>query len=123
LFCLPEYTGESDLNFFNKEEILKYMDSGQTMFIICQLAFGAVATFLAIMLWSKTREVAWMLVIIGAIFAYVEIIYSILGVFGLSDGDYFMVGSVPVISILLPLLRMIFFIAAFTVMIVKQTKN
>ena len=99
------------------------MDTSQTVFVICELAFGAVATFLAIMLWSKTRDAAWMLIIIGAIFAYIEIIYSILGIFGLSDGDYFMVGSVPVISILLPLLRMIFFIAAFTVMIVKQTKN
>ena len=99
------------------------MDTGQTVFIICELAFGAAATFLAIMLWSKTRDAAWMLIIIGAIFAYIEIVYSILGIFGLSDGDYFLIGSVPVISFILPLLRMIFFIAAFAVMIVKQSKK
>lgn len=98
------------------------MDSGQTVFIICQLAFGAAATFLAIMLWSKTRDAAWMLIIIGAIIAYIEIVYSILGIFGLSDGDYFLIGSVPVVSFALPLIRMGFFIAAFAVMIFKQTK-
>ena len=98
------------------------MDSGQTLFIICQLAFGAAATFFAIMLWSKTRDAAWMLIIIGAILAYIEIIYSILGIFGLSDGIFFHIGTVPVISFVLPLLRMFFFIAAFTVMIFKQSK-
>jgi hypothetical protein len=99
------------------------MDSGQTAYILSQLSFGAVATFLAIMLWSKTRDPAWMLVVISAIFAYIEIVYSILGLFGIDGGNLFLIGSVPLISFVLPLLRMTFFIAAFIVMIVKHSRQ
>ena len=99
------------------------MDSGQTSYIICQLAFGAVATFLAIMLWSKTRDAAWMLIVMGTIFAYIEIIYSILGLFGIDGSNLFLIGSVPLISFVLPILRMIFFIAAFIIMIVRHSRQ
>ncbi|MDR2942037.1 MAG: hypothetical protein LBV17_05560 [Treponema sp.] len=99
------------------------MDSSQTAYILSQLVFGAVATFLAIMLWSKTRDAAWMLIVMGTIFAYVEIVYSILGLFGIDGRDLFLIGSVPLISFILPLLRMIFFIAAFVVMIVRHSRQ
>ena len=98
------------------------MDSGQTVFILSQLVLGAVASFLAIILWAKTRDLAWMLIICGAIVAYIEIVHSILGLFGMGGGDFFLIGSVPLISFILPLLRMIFFIAAFLVMIIKRHK-
>jgi len=98
------------------------MDSGQTIFILSQLAVGAAASFFAIMLWSRTREAAWMLIIIGAIVAYAEIVYSVLGLFGMG-GDFLLIGEVPLITFILPLLRMSFFIAAFTVMIVKQSRK
>jgi membrane-bound ClpP family serine protease len=99
------------------------MDSGQTAYILSQLSVGAVAAFLAIMLWSKTRDAAWMLVVMGTIFAYIEIVYSILGLFGIDGSNLFLIGSVPLISFVLPLLRMIFFIAAFVVMIVRHSRQ
>ena len=99
------------------------MDSGQTVFILGQLILGALAAFLAIMLWSRTRDAAWMFVIIGAIIAYIEIVYSILGLFGMSGGDFLLIGSVPLVSFVLPLLRMIFFISAFTIMIIRQLRH
>lgn len=99
------------------------MDSGQTVFIMSQLALGAVSTFLAIMLWSRTRDAAWMLIIFGAIIAYIEIVHSILDEFGMGGGDLFPIGSVPVISFVLPLLRMGFFISAFIIMIIRQFKH
>jgi len=99
------------------------MDSGQTAYILCQLAFGAVATFLAILLWSKTRDAAWMLIIMGTIFSYIEIVYSILGLFGIDGSNLFLIGSVPLISFVLPLLRMTFFIAAFIIMIIKHFRQ
>jgi hypothetical protein len=98
------------------------MDSGQIALIFCQLVLGAVATFFAILLWSRTRDAAWMLIIIGAIVAYTEIIYSILGLFGMG-GDFFLIGSVSLVSFVLPLLRMLFFIAAFLIMIIRQVKQ
>ncbi|MDR3020677.1 MAG: hypothetical protein LBU66_07225 [Treponema sp.] len=100
------------------------MDSGQTAFILSQLGIGAVATLLAILLWSRTRNMAWMLIIIGVIVSYIEIVYNILELFGLSGGDFLMIGSVPVVSFVLPLLRMVFFIAALIVMLywIKQSR-
>jgi hypothetical protein len=99
------------------------MDSGQTTFIICQLVFGAAAAFFAIMLWPRTRDIAWMLIIIGVIVSYIEIVHSILVIFGMGGGDLFLIGSVPLISFILPLLRMVFFIAGFLIMIMRQNKN
>jgi hypothetical protein len=91
------------------------MDSGQTVYILLQLVFGAAATFLAIMLWPKIRDVAWMLIIVGTIVSYIEIVYSILSVFGVSD--------LPLVSYILPTVKMAFFIAAFAVMIVRQSRQ
>jgi hypothetical protein len=96
------------------------MDSGQALFIFCQLILGAIASFLAIFLWSRTRDIAWMLIIIGTIVAYIEIVHYVLGLFGMGGENFLPIGSVPLISFALPLLRMTFFIAAFIIMIIRQ---
>jgi len=99
------------------------MDSGQILFVTSRLIFGALASFLAIMLWSKTRDAAWMLMVIGTIAAYVEIVYSVLELFGITRGDAFVIGSVPAAAIVLPLLRMSFFIAAFLIMVIRRYRH
>jgi hypothetical protein len=98
------------------------MDAGEILFIVSRLSTGALAAFFAIMLWSKTRDIAWMLMVIGAIAAYVETVYSILVLFGIT-GDQLSIGSVPVAAILLPNLRTGFFIAAFIVMVVRKFRH
>lgn len=101
------------------------MDSGHTAFIISQLALGSVLTFLAIMLWSRTRNAAWMFIVIGVIVSYIEIVHSILSLFGMGGNNFLLIGSVPLISFVLPLTRMVFFIAGILVMIFRlfQSKN
>jgi len=99
------------------------MDTGQTIFITSQLVLGAAASFFAILFWPKTRDAAWMLVIIGVIVTYIETVYSILKVFGIGVDDSLHIGSVPIISFILPTLRMILFISAFAVMLYKQSRQ
>ena len=99
------------------------MDAGQITYILSQLILGALASFLAIMLWSKTRDIVWMFIVIGTIAAYIEIIYSILNHFGFINADFLLIGSVSLAAIVLPSLRMIFFIAAFFVMVVKRCRH
>ena len=99
------------------------MDSGQLVYIISRLSLGALAAFLAILLWSKTRDVAWMLMVIGAIAAYVETVYSILELFGITGENLPSIGSMPVVSIMLPCLPTVFFIAAFAVMVVRKYRR
>ncbi|MCL2805938.1 MAG: hypothetical protein FWD26_08375 [Treponema sp.] len=93
------------------------------IYISSQLILGAVAAFLAIFLWPKIRDAAWMLIIFGTIVAYIETVYSLLKIFGISSDDFFMIGSVSLISLILPTIRTIFFIAAFTIMIYRQSRN
>jgi hypothetical protein len=99
------------------------MDSGQVIYIISRLALGALASFFAIMVWSKIRDVAWMLMVIGTIAVYVETVYSILNLMGITGDNIFVIGSVPLISIILPCLPTIFFIAAFAVMVVRKFRR
>jgi hypothetical protein len=98
------------------------MDTGEVLFIVSRLTTGALAAFFAIMLWSKTRDAAWMLMVIGTIAAYVETVYSILDMFGIT-GTQLSIGSVPVVAILLPNLRTGFFIAAFVIMVVRKLRH
>jgi hypothetical protein len=98
------------------------MDAGELIFIISRLVTGALAAFFAIMLWSRTRDIAWMLIVIGTIAAYVETVYSILDLFGISGGGI-AIGSVPLAAIILPNLRTGFFIAAFVVMAVRKLRQ
>jgi hypothetical protein len=99
------------------------MDTGEIIYISSRLFLGALAAFFAIILWSKTRDVAWMLMVIGTIAAYAEIVYSILKIFGISGESLFSIGSVPVVSIVLPNLPTVFFIAAFVVMVIRKFRH
>jgi len=98
------------------------MDAGEVLFIVSCLTTGALLAFFAIWLWSRTRDIAWMLMVIGAIAAYVETVYSILARFGIT-GSQLSIGSVPVAIILLPNLRTTFFIAAFVVMVIRKHRR
>ena len=99
------------------------MDLGQLIYILSRLVLGALASFFAIMLWSKTRDVAWMLMVIGTIAAYVETVYSILNLFGINSGGILTIGSMSLMSILLPCLPTVFFIATLLVMVVRKYRR
>ena len=96
------------------------MAIGELLYILSRLILGALAAFLAIMLWSKTRDAAWMLMVMGAIAAYIEIVYSILGLFGINQGTVLLTGSVPVSALILSNLPTGFIIAAFLVMVIRK---
>ena len=107
-----------------KDDSIYYkMDSGQLIYIISRLTLGAVAAFFAIMLWSKTRDPAWMLMVVGAIAAYADVVYSVLELFGASRASAIRIGSMPLASIVFPCLPTVFFIAAFAVMVVRKYRS
>jgi hypothetical protein len=99
------------------------MDLGQLVYILSRLILGALASFFAIMLWSRTRDIAWMLMVIGTIAAYVETVYAILKLFGIESGDYLLIGSMPFMSILLPCLPTVFFTATLIVMVFRKYRR
>jgi len=96
------------------------MGTAELVDIIARLSAGAVATFLAILLWAKTRDSAWMLIIMGVIFEYGQIIYSTLKMFGVVAADVYVVPSVLTVDTVLLNLPLGLFAAGFIVMLVRS---
>jgi hypothetical protein len=98
------------------------MDAGELVFIVSRLGTGAVAVFFAIMLRTKLRDAAWLLVFAGVLADYAETLYSVLGRFGIAESGI-TPGSVSLAAIALPNIRNCCFIAAFAVMAVRKFRN
>ena len=90
------------------------MESPELISLIIRLVIGAIATFFAILLWSSTRDSAWMFVVIGTIIHYGQIMYSTFRVFGILQEET-MIYGLPVFSILLTNLPSVCFIIAFLI--------
>lgn len=99
------------------------MDSGLLLSISLRLLVGAVACFLAILLWSRTRDIAWMLLVGGTVASYADTVYTILERFGVSGPSWFTIGSMSLAAIVLPLVPTLFYISAFWVMIVRKYRK
>jgi hypothetical protein len=88
--------------------------------ILSRLIFGAIATFLAIVLWSRTRDAAWMLIVIGTIVGYGEVLFTTLESFGMVSLTALTIQGVSVFELVLANLPTAFFILAFSVMIARK---
>jgi presenilin-like A22 family membrane protease len=99
------------------------MDLENTAYIICRLVLGAISAFLAILLWSRTRDAAWIFVIISAIISYAEIVYSLLNLLGIISKNIISENAVSIISISLSCMPTVFIIAAFTVMALRKYRR
>ena len=99
------------------------MDWSQALFVYSRLILGALTAFFSIVLWSKTRDIAWMLMVIGTLVMYAEIVYSILELLGISSINAVLIGSISPVAILLPVLRMAFCITAFLALIIRQYRQ
>ena len=91
--------------------------------ILSQISFGAIATFLAILYWSHTRDTAWMLIIIAVIIQYGQIMYSTFMMFGVLGDDLFIIPDILDIGTLLSVVPLIFISSAFIVMLVRFKKG
>jgi hypothetical protein len=92
---------------------------GDFIYTSTSLVFGAFSVIFAIALWARTREGAWLFIILGIISLYIEKIYSILSRFGILE-DFALIDTVPALTILFGILPSIFFIIAFLMMIIKS---
>jgi hypothetical protein len=95
------------------------MDNGQALFVFSRLITMGLAAFFAIMLWSRTRDIAWILMVGGTITAYGETLYTVLKLFGIS-APLRTLGSVPLLAIILSNVPVLFYISAFLVMIARS---
>lgn len=96
------------------------MNTGELVFLVSRLVTAAAAAFLAILLWSRTRDLAWMLIVIGAIASYADIVFSLLSGMGIADESSIVVFGLPIVRILLANLQYLFLCAALVVMIRRK---
>jgi hypothetical protein len=96
------------------------MSLGILLYLVSRLIVVAVTAFLAIILWSRTRDLAWMLIVIGAVASYADLLFDLLVRFGLLDEAGFSPLGVPLGRILFSNLPFLFFSAAFIVMILRK---
>ena len=96
------------------------MDTGLAVYLISRLFVAGIMTFLAIILWSRTRDMAWMLIVIGAVSSYAEVLFDILVRFGLLDEAKLSVMGLPLARIVFSSLPYIFLSIAFLVMIARK---
>jgi hypothetical protein len=87
---------------------------------LSRLGVGAICTFFAILLWSQTRDAAWVLVIIGTLVAYAEVVYSTLEAFGILSAELFFPSGVPVLRLALVNLPTLLLACAFIVVIARR---
>lgn len=97
------------------------MTTEVTVTLLSRLVFGAIATFLAIILWSKTRDTAWMFVVIGTVVGYGEAVFSTLEAFGLARMDLVVIGGVSVVRLVFANLPMMFYSIAFLIMVIRKS--
>ncbi len=96
------------------------MELADFLVILSRLIIGGIGTFFAILLWSKTRDIAWVLVIIGTLIGYTEIVFTTFESFGLIGEELLSLGDLPVFKILLVNLPIVFYAAAFMVVISRK---
>jgi hypothetical protein len=84
------------------------------------LVLGAFATFCAILLWSRTRDMAWTFIIIGVIVSYADIVLSTLRTFGILGEDLLRYQGVPVLQIALTDLPLLFIGIGFLVAVSRR---
>ncbi|MCQ2613538.1 MAG: hypothetical protein MJ183_08080 [Treponemataceae bacterium] len=83
-----------------------------------KLILGGIAAFVAILLLSRTRDSAWMLVIAGTIVRYVEVVFDLLVDFGLvSEDSFWRILGTPVPRLIFAVVPILFYIAGMGIMV------
>lgn len=93
------------------------MEFAQLVLIIVKLIFGGLASFFAILLWSKTRDFAWMSLVCASLCTYAAIVYDILENLGIIPLDLFSIYGVSAASLFFAIVPSIFYIISFAIML------
>lgn len=99
------------------------MTQGELSLYIIKLVLGGMAAFLAILLWSKTRDAAWMSLVAGAVVSYAGIVYSMLEDMGITFVKDVLVLGMPLTKIIFAVLPSVFFILSFILMLLRHREK
>lgn len=75
------------------------MNQGQIIIWCVKLVLGGIAAFLAILLWSKSRNGGWMSLVASVLITYAGIIYEMMTDLGIINLSHIQFVGVPVINL------------------------
>lgn len=96
------------------------MIDSSAILLAVRFVFLVVCTFLAILVWARRRDPAWMFLSIGVIAAYGDILYSLLKLFGLASHLNFRIAGIDILDFVFPVLPWLFFSIAFIIFLNKR---
>jgi hypothetical protein len=94
----------------------------QEILIIIKLVFGGLASFFAILLWSKTRDFAWMSLVIASLCTYAAIVYDVLENLGVIPVGLYTFYGISIASLFFAIVPSIFYIISFAIMLKRLSK-
>ncbi len=101
------------------------MAGTEMIFFIIRLFLGGIIAFLAIMLWSRTRDFSWMFLVFAAVTGYSAVVFDLLIKLGFVVSRKILIlgNEIPLVQLLLALVPGIFVIIAFVLMLIKTRRQ
>lgn len=87
-----------------------------------KLIIGFIAALISVLLWSKTRDSAWLFMVIGVVFLYVKSLLEVLDAFGFIFYKSILVAGIEIIPLLFDTLPFIFFSLGMFMFIIRMRK-
>ncbi len=98
------------------------MQDSTVILYIIKLIFGSFASFFAILLWARTRNLPWMFIFLGTIFQYGSIVYNLLVFLGIIPELFSFLFGIPLFTLIFTVLPPIFFVIAFILLLMRSDK-
>ena len=90
------------------------------LLFIIKLVAGGIVAFLAILLMSKKRTLAWSFMVSGFLLSYASMVYELLIELGVLTATKYGLLGIPVSTLICATLPSICYITAFIIMIAKR---
>ena len=101
------------------------MSESEIIFFIIKLTLGGFIAFLAIMLWSRTRDFAWSFLVLAAVTGYSSLVFDLLLSLGFVTVKKmsFFGNEIPLVQLVLTVLPSLFVIISFIIMLFKTRRK
>lgn len=98
------------------------MNNIEAIPVFVRMVCSFLAAFPAIALWSRTRDASWMLVVLGAMFFFIDALYATLVLIGLASYELLVWQGFPLLKSLLSGLPSILLAAGFLVFLIRNRR-
>lgn len=90
------------------------------LLFIIKLVAGGIVAFLAILLMSKKRSLAWSFMVSGFLLSYASLVYELLIELGVLTATKYGLWGIPVSTLICAILPAACYIIAFIIMLAKR---